>query len=126
MEQDQERGFRPEGRTRDAIRERVYTPAEHERHYAPLNRELHPEDARHFGWRAENGAVQPYQHSGTQRHIHIDGPTGQFFDQQKNPITHQAALDRAMGVGNHHATQNTQAQEAAQQRRVNQGIGFGL
>ncbi len=97
MEQDQERGFRPEDRSKEAIRERAYTPAEHERHYAPLNRELHPEDARHFGWRAENGTVQTYQHSGTQRHIHIDGPSGRFFDQQKNPITQEAVLDRAMG-----------------------------
>ncbi len=70
--------------------------------------------------------MQTYQHSSTHRHIHIDGPSGQFFDQEKNPITQEAALDRAMGVGSHHAAQNTQVQEAAQQRRVDQSVGFGL
>jgi conjugative relaxase-like TrwC/TraI family protein len=90
--------------TMDAIqKERVYPPAEHERHYAPLNRELHPDDARRFGWKAENGTVQSYQHEETRHHIHIDGPTGQFFSQDKQPITQATALDKAMGSGNHHA-----------------------
>lgn len=99
--------------------------AGHERHYAPLNRELHPEDAKRFGWKAENGTVQTYQHDETHRHIHIDAPSGQFYDQQRNPITQQAALDRAMGPGNHHA-QAAHAQEAAQQRRVDDSIALGL
>ena len=85
-------------RPENSKRERVYMPAEHERHYAPLNRELSPADAQQFGWAAENGTVQSYQHNTTKRHIHIDGPTGQFYDQQKNSITKQAALDRAIGV----------------------------
>ena len=125
MENDAERGFRPENSTREATRERIYTPAEHERHYAPLNRELHPEDARHFGWKAENGTVQTYQHGETHRHIHIDGPSGQFFDQHQNPITQQAALDQAMGAGNHHA-EPVRGQEVIQQRRAENDIGFGL
>ncbi|MGI4831714.1 MAG: hypothetical protein ACRYFU_26560, partial [Janthinobacterium lividum] len=54
-----------------APREIIYRPADHERHYAPLNRELHPEDAQHFGWKAESGTVQSYQHAATQRHIHL-------------------------------------------------------
>lgn len=126
MDNDAERGFRPENSSREATRERIYTPAEHERHYAPLNRELHPDDAKHFGWKAENGTVQTYQHGDTQRHIHIDGPSGQFYDSQKNAITQQAALDRAMGPGNHHAEPVRAQKEAAQQRRVDQSIGFGL
>ena len=126
MEQETQHGFRPEQQSKEATRERVYTPAEHERHYAPLNRELHADDARQFAWRAETGIVQIYQHEGTRRHIHIDGPSGQFFDQGKNPISHEAALDRATGAGNHHATQKVQAQEAAPQRRTDQSIGFGL
>ena len=126
MEQESQHGFRPEQQSKEATRERVYTPAEHERHYAPLNRELHADDARQFAWRAENGTVQTYQHEDTRRHIHIDGPTGQFFDQQKNPITQKTALDRAMGAGNYHVTQKVQAQEASPQRRTDQSIGFGL
>ena len=106
--------------------QRVYSPAEHQRHYAPLNRELHADDARQFAWRAETGTVQTYQHEGTRRHIHIDGPSGQFFDQSKHPITQQAALDRAIGTGNHHATHDTYVREAAQQRLENRSVGFGL
>ena len=109
-----------------APRETIYRPADHERHYAPLNRELHPEDAQHFAWKAESGSVQSYQHDSTKRHIHIDGPSGQFYDQGKNPVSQHAALDHAIGTGKHHATQEVQVQEATQQRRVDQGIGFGL
>ena len=105
--------------------ERVYTPAEHQRHYAPLNRELHAEDAKQFGWRTENGTVQSYQHNSTQRHIHIDGPTGQFYDQQKNPVTQKAALDHATGRGNHHAASQTPTQHTTH-HEMDQGIGYGL
>ena len=99
-----ERALRPEN-TPAVQKERIYTPAEHERHYAPLNRELHPEDARHFGWRAETGTVQSYMHSDTRRHIHIDGPTGQFYDQQSAPISRDAALEQAIPPGQRHAPQ---------------------
>jgi conjugative relaxase-like TrwC/TraI family protein len=126
MDNDAQHGFRPENSSREATKERVYTPAENARHYAPLNSELHADDARQFGWAAENGTVQSYQHTGTHRHIHIDGQSGQFFDQQKNPITQHAALDRAMGQGNHHAPEPARVQEAAQQQRTDQSIGFGL
>ena len=126
MDNDAQHGFRPENTSREATRERIYTPAEHDRHYAPLNRELHPEDAQHFGWKAEHGTLQTYQHSETHRHIHIDGPSGQFYNQQKELITQKEALDRAMGAGNHHAPEPAKVQEVAQQRRVDQSIGFGL
>ncbi len=117
MDNDAQHGFRPENGSREATKERIYTPAEHNRHYAPINRELHADDARQFGWAAENGTVQSYQHTGTHRHIHIDGPSGQFYDQQKNPISQHAALDRAMGAGNHHAPEPAKVQEIAQQQR---------
>jgi hypothetical protein len=97
-------------------------------HYAPINRELHPEDAKQFGWKAETGTVQSYQHVETHRHIHIGGPTGQFYDQQKTPITQEAALDRAMGAGNHHAHHNRsqanlpQISQAPDRQDHNQGL----
>ena len=114
-----DRTLRPED-----IRERIYTPAEHERHYAPLNRELHPADAQHFGWRAETGTVQTYQYADTRNFIHIDGPSGQFYDREKNPITQEAALDRAMGAGNHQA----QAHSRSHEQRIpsDNGQGFSL
>lgn len=120
------RSLRPETNTREATRERIDTPAEHERHYAPLNRELHQDDARHFAWRAENGSLQSYEHAGTRRHIHIDGPSGQFYDRHRNPISKNEALDHAVGAGNHRASHNLQTQQAVQQRRVDQSIGLVL
>lgn len=99
------RGLRPEDLNRQAKRERIYTPAEHERHYGPLNRELHPSDASQFAWKAETGTVQSYQHAGTNRHIHIDGGTGQFYDQLRTRITREAALDSAIGHGKHHGAE---------------------
>lgn len=125
MDNDAEHGLRPNNKSRGTTREIIYTPAEHERHYAPLNRELHPEDAKQFGWKAENGTVQTYQHSETHRHIHIDGQSGQFYDQQQRPITQQVALDRAMGAGNHHAA-SSRVQEAIQRRHVENSIGLGM
>ncbi len=108
-------------------REQIYTPAEHERHYAPLNRELHADDAKQFGWRVENGTVQTYQNNSTQRHIHIDGPTGQFYDQHKKPISQQAALDKAMGPGQHHAPTARTANQLSQAPAVrDNNQGFSL
>jgi hypothetical protein len=97
MDTNRDRNLQPEETKQPPAQERIYTPAEHERHYAPLNRELHPDDAKQFGWKAETGTVQSYQHVATHRHIHIDGPSGQFYDQQRNPITQKAALAEALG-----------------------------
>jgi conjugative relaxase-like TrwC/TraI family protein len=104
MEPQRDLSVPPRDTAAQSSSERIYTPTEHERHYAPLNRALHPEDARQFGWKAENGAVQSYQHIESRRHIHIDGQTGQFYDQQKNPISQGMALDRAIGAGQHHTS----------------------
>lgn len=126
MLEDQPQAMNPAVKPTTPPREQVFTPAEHERHYAPLNRELHAEDVRQFGWKAENGSVQSYQHTGTQRHIHIDGPTGQFFDQQKNPVTQRAALDHAIGTGKHHAPEIPQARIKARVDTLDQEIGYGI
>ncbi|MGI4831078.1 MAG: hypothetical protein ACRYFU_23240, partial [Janthinobacterium lividum] len=109
-----------------APKEIIYRPADNERHYAPLNRELSPEDAQKFGWKAENGTVQSYQHADTLRHIHIDGPSGQFYNQQKEPVTQHAALDHAIGAGRHHAPEPAKVQEVTQQRVADNSMGFGL
>ncbi len=125
MDNDAQLGFRPDA-TKEVAKERIYTPAEHERHYAPLNRELHAADAQQFRWAAENDTVQSYQHSGTQRHIHIEGTTGQFYNQKMEPVTQHAALDHAVGQGNHHAPEPARVQEVVHQRKVDQGMNFGL
>jgi ATP-dependent exoDNAse (exonuclease V) alpha subunit len=129
MDPSRDRTLRPEDAHQQPAQERIYTPAEHERHYAPINRELHPDDAKQFGWKAETGTVQSYQHVETHRHIHIDGPTGQFYDQQKTPITQETALDRAMGTGNHHAhhhshTNPNQISQTPDRQDKNQGLSL--
>ena len=126
MDNDAQLGIRPVATTKETAKERIYTPAEHQRHYAPLNNALHPADAQKFGWVAENGTVQSYQHSGTQRHIHIEGTTGQFYNQRMEPVTQHAALNHAVGQGKHHAPEPARAQEVVQQRKVDQGMSFGL
>ena len=126
MDNETQQSIRPEATTKEQTKERIYTPAEHERHYAPLNNALHPQDAQQFGWKAENGTVQSYQHAGTQRHIHIEGTTGTFYNQDMQPTTHKAALDKAMGKGTHHAPEPAKIQEVVQQRKVDQGVSFGL
>ncbi len=74
------------GGTKEATRERIYSPAEYERHYVPLNRELHTEDVRHFAWRAETGTVQTYQHEGTHRHIHIEDPAASSLTNERTQL----------------------------------------
>lgn len=92
--------------------ERVYTWAEHERHYAPLNNALTPVEADQFAWRAETGTIQSYQHNETNRCLYIDGPTGQFYDQDRNPISQDAALDHAMPAGHVHSHQDSPTQNS--------------
>lgn len=126
MDNDAQLGFTTDATRKETTKERIYTPAEHERHYAPLNNALNPTDAQKFGWTAENGTVQSYQHSDTQRHIHIEGTSGQFYNQKMEPVTQHAALNHAVGQGNHHAPEPPKIQEIVQQRRMDQGVGFGL
>ncbi len=82
--------------------ERVYTIAEIERHYAPVNRALEPEAAVMFKWKGETGTVQTYQNIETGRNIHIDGK-GQFYSQDGKRTSQDAALDRALPVGRAHS-----------------------
>jgi hypothetical protein len=83
--------------------EKVYSQAEYERHWAPLNQAVTPKEAEQFAWRAETGTIQSYQHLATQRALHIDGPSGQFYRQDGGPITAKEALDHAMPKGQEHS-----------------------
>jgi hypothetical protein len=49
-----------------------------------------------FQWTGTNGTVQSYQHESTLKYVHIDGPSGQFFDRDKNPVHRDAALEHAL------------------------------
>jgi len=86
--------------------EKIHTWAEHQRHWTPLNNVLTPQEAAQFGWRAETGTIQSYRQNETGRHIHIDGQTGRFYDQDRNVISPKAALDHAMPPGQTHSHSN--------------------
>jgi len=79
--------------------ERMPTWAEHTVKWSPINNALTPPEANQFEWRAQSDTIQSYRHIETGRHIHINGPSGQFYDQDRNPITKDAALAHAMMPG---------------------------
>jgi conjugative relaxase-like TrwC/TraI family protein len=83
--------------------EKVYTMAEHNRHWNPLNEAVTPQEAAQFAWRQETGSIQSYQHIETGRHVHIDGADGQFYDRNREPISAKEGLDYAMPEGLAHS-----------------------
>lgn len=82
--------------------ERMPTWAEHTSKWSPINNALTPPEANQFEWRAQSDSIQSYRHIETGRHIHIDGPSGQFYDQDRKPITRDAAVAYAMPGGQTH------------------------
>jgi hypothetical protein len=109
--------------------EKVYSWAEHERHWAPLNNAVTPHETDQFAWKAETGTLQTYQHIETQRVLHIDGPTGQFYRQDGNPITAKEALDHAMPTGQVHSHSQDIAKDRGQdqnEQSIDQGYGLSL
>jgi conjugative relaxase-like TrwC/TraI family protein len=112
--------------------EKVYSWPEHERHWAPLNNAVTPYESRQFAWKVETGTLQTYQHMETQRVLHIDGPTGQFYRQDGNPITAKEALDHAMPAGQAHShsqdvAQQVKAQDKPEQEQsIGRGHGLGM
>ncbi len=91
--EDRDRGFLP---SVTEAAERVYMEAEHVRRHLPLERALSSVQAEGFGWLAETGTIQTYRHQQTGRNIHIDAASGQFYDQQRAPISRDAALAYAL------------------------------
>ncbi|MDP9037764.1 MAG: hypothetical protein M3O02_00645 [Acidobacteriota bacterium] len=84
-------------------KEEVYTRAEHNRHWSPLNGAVTPQEAQQFAWKQETGSIQTYQHIETGRYIHIDGRDGQFYDRDRNPISEKQGLDFTMPAGQVHS-----------------------
>ena len=102
-------------------KERVYTMAEHNRHWTPLNEAVTPEEAAQFAWKQETGSLQSYQHTETGRHIHIDGQNGQFYDRSGEPISAKEGLDFAMPAGQLHSRSQDRPE-----LEIQQGFGFGM
>ncbi len=96
--------------------EKIYTWPEVERHWAPLNNAVTASEGSQFGWKAEAGTIQSYEHLDTKRGLHIDGPTGQFYRQDGNPITAKEALDHAMPAGQVHSHSQDIAQVKGQDK----------
>ncbi len=71
------------GRLVIELAERMPTWAEHSRQWTPINNALTPPEVNQFAWRAESGTMQSYRHTDTGRHIHIDGSTGRFYNQDR-------------------------------------------
>jgi conjugative relaxase-like TrwC/TraI family protein len=72
-------------------------PTQQERqHWEPILNAVPLEVADQFQHTSNNGTVQSYQHEDTQKYLHIDGPTGQFYDRDKSPIAREVALDHAL------------------------------
>ena len=87
----------PELAAGEAHEEPAQTEAlEPDPHYAPLLAALAPQDAADFDWIAQTGTIQTYEHRQTFRYIHIDGPSGLFYDQTRTPISRAAALKHAL------------------------------
>jgi ATP-dependent exoDNAse (exonuclease V) alpha subunit len=102
--------------------EKVYTMAEHNRHWSPLNEAVTPQEAAQFAWKQETGSIQSYQHVETGRHIHIDGADGQFYDRHREPISAKEGLDYAMPTGHVHSHSMDLPELSIEQ----EGFGLGL
>jgi hypothetical protein len=90
-----------------------------------------PYEASQFTWRVETGTLQTYQPTETQRVLHIDGPSGQFYRQDGNPITAKEALDHTMPTGQVHSPSQEVAQVRGQgqnehEQNIDQGHELGL
>ncbi len=102
--------------------EKVYTMAEHERHWGPLNEAVTPQEAQQFVWKQETGTIQSYQHIETGRYIHIDGADGEFCDRNREPISAKEVLDYAMPQGRVHSHSKDLPELSIEQ----QGFGLGM
>jgi len=102
--------------------EKVYTIAEHERHWGPLKEAVTPLEAQQFAWKQETGTIHSYQHIETGRYLHIDGADGEFCDRNRDPISAKEGLDHAMPEGQMHSHSKDLPELSIEQ----QGFGLGL
>ena len=79
----------------------------------PLNEAVIPQEAQRFAWKQETGFIQSYHHIETGWYIHIDGPDGQFYNRNREPITAKEGLDFAMQTGQQHShSQNLKVEKS--------------
>jgi hypothetical protein len=92
------------------------------RHYAPIQAAL-PNETSGYDWKRETGDIQSYQHNERGGWLHID-PQGQFYDRQAQPISREAALEKAANSVDLSLSQGTQTQSTTASSGNEQGISL--
>ncbi|AXC16241.1 hypothetical protein ACPOL_7041 (plasmid) [Acidisarcina polymorpha] len=64
--------------------------------WRPLENAIGPALCKDFMWMGQAGTVQLYKHIDTRRYLLIDSATGAFYDQQRYPLSREAALAYAL------------------------------
>lgn len=67
------------------------------REYKRLEQSVGAEHASDFTWKQDSGDIKSYQHGTTGNHVHFDS-AGQFYNQEREPITREAAISHAVSV----------------------------
>ena len=75
--------------------EDVELPISPDPNYAPIIAALGA-DAADFTWIAQTGTIHTYEHRETFRYIHLDAPSGLFYNQNRTPISADSALRYAL------------------------------
>ena len=63
--------------------------------YEPLEKAFPPHVTDYLVHVQTTGPIESYRHTDTGKHLHIDRTTGHFYDQDRNQITKEAALENA-------------------------------
>ncbi|RRA50460.1 hypothetical protein [Acidipila sp. EB88] len=72
--------------------------------YAALTAVVERTEQHAYTWVQESGNIQSYRHYDTGRHLHIDD-AGQFYNQKREPIAKELALEHARGARVDHRQQ---------------------
>lgn len=67
------------------------------REYKRLEQSVGAEHAQEFTWKQDSGDIKSYQHAATGNHVHFDS-AGQFYNQEREPISREAAISHAVYV----------------------------
>lgn len=61
--------------------------------WIPLEKALSHAQCKDFMWMGSTGTVQQYKHIDTRRYLLIDAVSGDFYDQEHQPLSREAAMD---------------------------------
>ena len=99
--QELDRGSRQpaEAYSSPAVSTRVPEPEQDStaREYKRLEQSVGAEHAQDFTWKQDSGDIKSYQHATTGNHVHLDS-AGQFYNQEREPISREAAISHAVSA----------------------------